>query len=93
MSYLVILLGIPITILHGWILSLLWKWFFVPIFALPELRLIEAIGIMIVIGFIRHRAVWSREEDRQAIALHGVIDSLIAPFIFLAFGWIVRSFM
>jgi hypothetical protein len=47
----VITMVITSTIVNGWALSLLWAWFVVPIFELPALSLMQAIGIAMIINF------------------------------------------
>jgi len=86
-----LILIIPKAILHGWILSLLWKWFFVPTFGLPGLRLVEAIGISIVIGFFLFRS--DHREEKKEKLMQNTANSFFTPFVFLGIGWIVQLFM
>jgi len=84
---------IPMTILYGWVLSILWRWFFVPAFNLSPITLVQAIGIALVIRFLLYTTQYHREEDREAAMIEHTINGFIMPFIFLGFGWVVRSFM
>lgn len=40
------------SILRGWVLSILWGWFMVPTFGLPELGVLPAVGMMFTITFL-----------------------------------------
>ena len=39
-------------IAYGYTFSLLWKWFIVPIFHLPELSIVYSIGIITILAFL-----------------------------------------
>ena len=40
------------AILDGWVLSILWGWFMVPVFHLPPLTIAPAIGIALMTGLL-----------------------------------------
>lgn len=53
-KFMTIVLGIVAsTFINGFVFSKLWFWFIVPIFHMQPLRVVEAIGIMFFITFIR----------------------------------------
>lgn len=39
----------------GYVLTVLWAWFVVPTFALPQITLAAAIGLAIVVGYMTHQ--------------------------------------
>lgn len=41
-----------LTIIRGLVLQALWGWFIVTTFGLPELSLVEALGLSLVVGFL-----------------------------------------
>lgn len=41
-------------ILNGYVLSVLWGWFIVPTFGAPELGIVPAIGLVLVVGILTH---------------------------------------
>jgi hypothetical protein len=50
----VIWLGLLVgaIVLNAWVVSVLWKWFMVPIFHLPVLTIPMAIGTVLVINYL-----------------------------------------
>lgn len=81
------------TIIRGWVLTYLWHWFAVPIFGVPELGIVQAIGISLVIAFLTHEhsslAIKAEHKDSSQAMLTGVT----VPFITLFIGYIVHLFM
>lgn len=52
-AFVVMLLAIvPLMLLEGYVLSKLWMWFIVPVFALPVLSVGQAVGIMVVVSMV-----------------------------------------
>jgi len=43
-----LILCLPLVVVNGWVLSVLWDWFIFPVFGL-EIGVYQAIGLMIVI--------------------------------------------
>lgn len=78
---------------NGFVLSVLWGWFIVPVFQAPTLRIPYAIGLAIVVSMLTHQIDWKRaaEDDYpEVVKLLG--GSLVALFA-LGYGWIVRLFV
>jgi len=71
-----IILGIISVVITGFVLSKLWFWFIVPVFALPELRLIEAIGLSFLISFVWHGKSDGDTDDFVEHALYVIVYSL-----------------
>lgn len=83
-------------ILKGWVLSVLWAWFVVPTFRLPELALASAIGIATVVSFIVPTTDCANGKDtRKPRQLWGglLVRMFLSPLIALAFGWVVHFFV
>jgi hypothetical protein len=93
-------------ILDGWVLSILWGWFMVPVFHLPPLTIVPAIGIALTIGFLIKKAPRSVGEEKASRPNVGKMDQeqwgflaknlvlpWLSPFITLFFGWVVHLFM
>lgn len=51
------------AIMNGWALAMLWAWFIVPIFNLPTLSIVQAIGIGMVVSFLTRHSI-NKEEPR-----------------------------
>lgn len=69
------------VLLSGFVLSVLWRWFVVPPFGLPELTVAQALGIALVVNYVtrtytgnlaekegsaREKLVHARTEKRLA---------------------------
>lgn len=85
-----LVISVPISLLEGLVGRSLWGWFIVPVFHLPPLRLVESIGISMLVNF------WSRQdvrpwpdEDGWEPAVRAVTVSLWVWLI----GWIVQFWM
>jgi len=83
------------SIWRGYVFSVLWKWFIVPVFpAMPFLTIPVAIGIAMVVSFLAYQYTYTKDDrsdtDRMASAF-GI--ALIYPALVLLIGWIVTLFL
>lgn len=85
------------AIWSGYVLTILWAWFVMPIFGLPALAIAPAIGLAVVAGYLTHQYVpkaakpdgdgkW--DETGRAIA-----HMAFKPAFALLVGWIVKQWM
>ena len=84
------------SLINGLVLSNLWGWFVVPTFGLPQLSLVPAIGVAMVVRFLTHQYIESPEKKEKKDSTErwtGLVVTLFSPFITLLFGWIVHLFM
>jgi len=79
------------SILKGYVLSILWGWFIVPVFSLPELTVVSAIGIAIVVSYLTHQYNENKGEGKSFDKRIAII--ILRPFFVLLFGWVVHLFM
>ena len=79
------------SLLNGFVLSILWGWFIVPLFGLPQLSLPYAIGIGMVVSFLTYQHVDSGKSENALATLVGLI--IARPALTLLLGWIVQSFI
>jgi hypothetical protein len=80
---------------RGYVFSVLWGWFIVPIFHLPALGIASAIGIALVISFLTYQ-VSTPHGDDQGVAeklSSNLTLSFLYPLICLLVGWVVTWFM
>jgi len=87
---------IPLTaILRGWVLTILWGWFVVPTFDMPQLTLAPAIGIALVVSYLTHQISSGKKDDRAASDQIGkmIVHAIVGPLFTLLFGWVVHLFM
>ena len=84
-------------LLKGYVLSVLWSWFIVPIFGLPVLSLPVAIGICIIIGMFidnnKDNEAKTVDDDKKTEEIFKSILRFLAPLAALFTGWVVQGFM
>lgn len=76
---------------RGYVFSILWGWFIVPVFHLPMLGIATAIGVAMVVSFLTHQL---RKEETDNTA-YGEVFGLVFfyPLVFLGIGWVVHQFV
>jgi hypothetical protein len=79
----------PFIILNGWVLSWLWLWFLVPL-GIPAIGVVHAMGITGVVGFLTKQYTETDGEKDRGEKLAYLV---VAPFLALAVGYILHSFM
>lgn len=90
----VVLAMIISPIINGFVFSKLWLWFIVPTFQMQPLRVVEAIGIIFLINFIRVKRDKEVDQDEfwETFATNMVFIVLMAGFTLLS-GWVVTLFL
>jgi len=83
------------AIFSGYVLSVLWGWFILPVFDAPTLTISSAIGLSIVVGFIaRDYPEENNKGDSPSDILgKAILKAAIKPLMVLLVGWIVTLFM
>lgn len=86
------------TIVNGWVLSILWGWFVVPLFNLAPLTIPYAIGISTIFSmFIRRPESSKNDKKYENDDLTKIIESigyaLFSPFVVLFVAYIVTLFL
>ena len=83
------------SVLGGFVLTVLWGWFVVPVFNTPSLNIVAAIGLSLIVNFFTAQAQPTDEKKKDEIET--VITLLIwavgKPLTYLGLGWIVNLFM
>jgi len=79
------------TILNGYILSILWKWFVMPIFNVSELTTPQAIGIAMTANFLSKSKNYNSTNDKK-ITMTDLVLLYLLPILTLVTGWIVVQF-
>jgi hypothetical protein len=94
-KFMTVLLAMIISpIINGFVFSKLWLWFIVPIFQIHPLRVVEAIGIIFLINFIKVKKDKEADKDKfwETFATNMVFVVLMAGFALLS-GWVVMLFL
>ena len=84
------------SIFNGYALKVLWGWFVVPIFNLPQLSIPAAIGIAMVVGYLtKDTSNDCKKADKSGAQKIGeaIGIAILKPSFSLFFGWIVQKFM
>ena len=84
------------AIMGGFVLSKLWVWFMVPIFDLNPLRIVEAIGLTFIVGYMTKNPVESGKTLEGSFLeelLIAFLQTLVMAVGFLFIGWIIQLFM
>jgi uncharacterized SAM-binding protein YcdF (DUF218 family) len=76
------------ALLEGWVLSVMWRWFIVPL-GVPALTIPAAIGVALVVGMLTHQTRNSDEIEWETLLASAFINPLLA----LVVGWMLRPFI
>lgn len=97
--FIVSVMAIPVAMALSWfwggfVLSVVWGWFVVPVFMLPTLSTLQAASIFMVVSAISGDAnkVFAQKDKTTTLAriLGGAI---FGPAIVLFFSWVLKTIM
>ena len=79
----------------GYVLTVLWAWFVVPVFGLPALALAPAIGLSLVVSFLTYQHGVAQDDtgDFSDRIAKSVVNAMLWPAMALGIGWVVRQIM
>lgn len=75
-------------VLNGYVLAKLWMWFIVPTFNVNPLRIIECLGIAMLIHY-----VIPLKSDGDKTFVVKLIEGVLLALFTLGIGWILVQFM
>lgn len=78
------------TIWYGFVLSIMWGWFVVPVFHVEPLRIPYAIGLAYIVQWLTHQTRKQEDDPELGYLLY---MALLRPAILLFAGWIVTKFI
>lgn len=81
------------TIINGFVFCKLWSWFIVTTFQVQSIRLVEAIGISLLIGFIITRKTTTKSDDFWETFIESTIFMIIVCGFALFGGYVIHLFM
>ena len=84
------------AILGGFVLTKLWVWFMVPIFDVNPLRVVEAVGLTFIAGYMTKNPVETNkklEGPFLTVLLTAFLQAVVLAGMFLLIGWIIHLFM
>lgn len=94
-KFMTIVLAMVISpIVSGFVILKLWAWFVVPTFEAQPLRLVEAIGLMFLVNYLKAKRDKEADKEKfwEQFATNLAFVILYAGFALLA-GWVVSLFM
>jgi multisubunit Na+/H+ antiporter MnhB subunit len=80
-------------IVSGFAFCKLWLWFVVPIFGLPVLTLVQAAGIINIVGYITYRKEQKDERDPSVVMYEAFIWSMAKAILYLIVGFFLHLMM
>lgn len=83
------------SVMNGWVLSILWGWFISPIFNVPNISVLAAIGLSLVAGMLTTSNSSDGEKRKDTTDLIATVLSraVISPLLTLFIGYIVNVFI
>lgn len=88
-----LILGAVATIYKGWAISILWKWFLVPL-GLNPISIVLAIGVGLIISFLTYQYDFvSHNKEPREILVEATVGSYVLTTIFLVLGFVVSLFL
>jgi len=90
----IVLLGVVEGVVHGLVLKVLWGWFVVSLFHLPQLTIASAIGLTYVASMLRPVHEPNIEEKEWWDTFwDGITRLLGGPPVIFVLGWVVHLFL
>lgn len=85
---------LPLTILRGWALSVLWGWFAVPL-GLPILSVVNAMGIMLIVSVCstKSNSVKESSDLTSSEFWSELLVAALAPIFAISAGYIYNYYM
>jgi hypothetical protein len=78
---------IPVSLYFAWAAVILWGWFIVPTFGLPQITILQAWGIGLTLSMMRPRMTAQKTETDWA---SGFVAVILGPPLALALGYAIR---
>lgn len=83
------------AVMNGYVISVLWGWFVVPLFSVPPLSVATAIGLSLAVGMLVSHSSPSNSEkkDTGEVIVNLISQAVFSPLFTLFIGWLVKSFI
>ncbi len=87
-----IVLAIAATVLHGWVLKVLWEWLAVPMFGLDPISIAQALALMCLAKLF----MWSLPDEKEGESKEQRLIRSGFSLVFMSLGtlvivWILRG--
>lgn len=81
------------SMLSGYALSVMWSWFMVPTFGLPNLSIPAALGLCLVVRYMTMERRKTKEDGEKLKPGERTAESFAIPLLFLGVGWVIQQWM
>ena len=82
------------SVINGYGLSIIWSWFMVTTFGLPELTIPAAIGVSLVVSFLTYTGNEKADSKDVLVLLGDMLAKVLGKtLVIILVGWIVVQFM
>ena len=94
-KFMTVILAMVISpIINGFVVTKLWTWFIVPTFDANPLRIVEAIGLVFIVNYLRMKRDKNADEvDFWSDFASNILFIILYAGFALFSGWIVQKFM
>lgn len=80
--------------LNGYMISVLWDWFIIPLFKLPSLSVPQAIGLAIMVSVLTRQIDNTKsEKSYEERIVESVFTGLTKVCLYLSLGFVVKGFL
>ncbi len=86
---------LPVSVIvNSWVISILWRWFMVPLFHMHALSMGASLGVGLIVGSLTHKSQ-SNSPDKQPTQLLVSVwmDLFWQTCTFLLLGYIAKEIM
>jgi hypothetical protein len=87
-------LVVTMAVMRGWVLSIMWDWFIVPL-GVAALSIPAAIGVALVVGLLTHSSSGSNSTEKGELSDRAgrLVGLILSPLLILGMGAIVKRFL
>lgn len=76
-----------------WVLSVLWGWFVIPVFNVPNLSVVQAVGLAMVVSYLTKKHESDSKKELSDVIATLVVEVVFVPLTALLLGWIIVQFI
>lgn len=82
-------------VFKSWVLLVLWDWFIIPVFHLPQLTLVTAMGLALFSAYLtaHYSPDVVKNGDKKEQALHLLKAIVLKPVITLCVAWLIKKWL
>lgn len=91
-----VMLLLASAIINGYTLSVLWGWFIVPTFELPQIGVAAAVGLSLTLTYVTHHVRMDQRTPKtpyDELLAEATLLMLLKPMLILSLGYACKLFM